>query len=121
MNNKHLTFEERSIIEDLLNKGEKIHKIAQKLGRPDSSIVREVQRNRYVCHTATKEKCEFQFGAGACTVINLCQSGKCRHMSCSGCDDYYNSDKCPEYKPYILLRNNFQALLPGILKLKLNR
>ena len=101
MNNKHLTFEERSIIEDLLNKGEKIHKIAQKLGRPDSSIVREVQRNRYVCHTATKEKCEFQFGAGACTVINLCQSGKCRHLSCSGCDDYCNSDKCPEYKPYI--------------------
>ena len=38
MNNKHLTFEERSIIEDLLNKGEKIHKIAQKLGKPDSSI-----------------------------------------------------------------------------------
>ncbi len=38
MNNKHLTFEERSIIEDLPNKGEKIHKIAQKLGRPDSSI-----------------------------------------------------------------------------------
>jgi len=35
MNNKHLTFEERSIIEDLLNKGEKIHKIAHKLGRPD--------------------------------------------------------------------------------------
>ncbi len=56
MNNKHLTFEERSIIEDLLNKGEKIHKIAKKLGRPDSSIVREVQRNRYVFHTATKEK-----------------------------------------------------------------
>ncbi len=26
MNNKHLTFEERSIIEELLNKGEKIHK-----------------------------------------------------------------------------------------------
>ena len=57
MNNKHLTFEECSIIEDLLNKGEKIHKIAKKLGRPDSSIVSEVQRNRYVCHTATKEKC----------------------------------------------------------------
>ena len=48
MNNKHLTFEERSIIEDLLNKGAKIHKIAQKLGRPDSSIVREVQRKRYL-------------------------------------------------------------------------
>ena len=77
MNNKHLTFEERSIIEDLLNKGEKIHKIAQKLGKPDSSIVREVQRNRYVCHTATKEKCEFQFGAGACTVINLVNADIC--------------------------------------------
>ncbi|MBO6128995.1 MAG: helix-turn-helix domain-containing protein [Pseudobutyrivibrio sp.] len=48
MNNKHLTFEERSIIEDLLNKGEKIHKIAKKLGRPDSSIVREVLRNSLV-------------------------------------------------------------------------
>ena len=31
MNNKHLTFEERSIIEGLLNKGENIHKIAQKI------------------------------------------------------------------------------------------
>ncbi len=57
MNNKHLTFEERSIIEDLLNKGDKIHKIAQKLGRPDLSIVREVQRNRYDCHSHICDPC----------------------------------------------------------------
>ena len=100
MNNKHLTFEERSIIEDLLNKGENIHKIAQKLGRPDSSIAREIQRNRFICNTATREKCCYQFRSAACPVVNLCGRGKCRRMSCSDCDDYCN-DKCPEYKPYL--------------------
>lgn len=46
MKNKHLTFEERCIIEEYLNKGESVHKIALKLEKPDSSIVREIAVNR---------------------------------------------------------------------------
>ena len=97
--NKHLSFGERSIIEESLNKGLSVHKIAQKLERPDSSIVREIKRNRYVCHTAAKESCEFRFSVGACPVTNLCDSGRCRRISCCDCEDFCN-DKCPEYVPY---------------------
>ena len=46
MKNKHLTFEERLIIEEYLDKGLSVHKISLKLGRPDSSVIREIVRNR---------------------------------------------------------------------------
>lgn len=59
MKNKHLSFDERFIIQEQLNKGVSVHSIAQKLGRPDSSIVREIKRNRYLSNPPHKEACEY--------------------------------------------------------------
>ncbi|WP_075034509.1 helix-turn-helix domain-containing protein [[Clostridium] aminophilum] len=47
MKNKHLTFDERYAIQTGLNDGKSIHKIAVELDRVDSSIRREINRNRH--------------------------------------------------------------------------
>lgn len=60
MKNKHLTFEERICIEECLDKGLSIHRIANKLNRPDSSIVREVKRNRTIKALPTAKLCKGQ-------------------------------------------------------------
>jgi len=60
MKNKHLTFEERCIIEEYLNKGETVHTIALKLDRADSSIAREIRRNRYKSYSASFPYCKYR-------------------------------------------------------------
>ena len=45
MKNKHLSFEERLVIEEGLNKGNSVNSIAKKLDRPASSVSREIKRN----------------------------------------------------------------------------
>ncbi|MBR1477966.1 MAG: helix-turn-helix domain-containing protein [Lachnospiraceae bacterium] len=46
MKNKHLTFNERIFIEECLEKGYSLNKIAAELHRPSSTVMREVKRNR---------------------------------------------------------------------------
>ena len=57
MKHKHLSFEERCIIEENLNKGMSVHRIAIQLKRPDSSIIREIKRNRSLVYSPATEVC----------------------------------------------------------------
>lgn len=42
---KHLTLAERVLIQDRLNNGFSVKKIAKELGRPTTTITRELQKN----------------------------------------------------------------------------
>ena len=93
MKQKHLTFEERIVIEEYLDKGESIHKIALKLGRPDSSVVREVKRNRYVFRSYELPSCEYMWGKNRCNkrflnseCLYIESGNKCNSTYCTGCN-----------------------------------
>jgi len=109
MKQKHLTFEERIIIEEYLNKGENVHKIALKLGRPDSSIVREIKRNRFMSASAKHEGCEKEFGLYLCSKHFSKQDCKyqiengttCHNNVCRGCNVMCNSNDCPDFVPHL--------------------
>ena len=47
MKHKHLTYEDRLIIQQELENSTSLHKIAQRLRKSDSTISREIIRNRY--------------------------------------------------------------------------
>ncbi|MCR5547112.1 MAG: IS30 family transposase [Lachnospiraceae bacterium] len=102
MKNKHLTLEERIIIEEYLEKGISIHRISLKLGRPDSSIVREIKRNRFRVSLKEKVPCVFR-NTENCTVRHLCGDQEC-NKDCSfcsecgpNCNDYIPKE-CPKLK-----------------------
>lgn len=108
MKNKHFTFEERCIIEEYLNKGESVHKIALKLEKPDSSIVREIKRNRYLtfkpkqeyCRFLYEDKCLKQFRIDEC----MPEGGSCRRSLCRGCEIMCNKERCNDFEPFICKR-----------------
>lgn len=97
-NNKHLTFEERIIIEEYLDKGICIHKIALKLNRQDSSIVREIKRNRYMysnenkeyipCRFRRSDLCERRHACGDIDCNNECAYCSISPCKPGGCKDY---------------------------------
>lgn len=92
MKHKHLLFEERIIIEESLDKGISVHKIAIKLGRPDSSIIREIKRNRYITSRTESMPCVHRMH---CNVFHLCDD-ECK-QSCAGCYIGCRASKCNEY------------------------
>ncbi len=108
MKNKHLSFEERCVIERCLNEGCSVHVIAKKLGRPDSSIVREIKRNRYVskqpqtpiCQENGDCTCQVHFSSEEC----LRETVSCHTQSCRGCNIMCNQDNCRYFKPYVCKR-----------------
>lgn len=104
MKNKHLTFEERILIEEFLNKGESIHSIAKRLNRPDSSIVREIKRNRYVSEQPRIERCGHldcakRFSSNEC--LYMIESGNnCYRATCKSCSYMCNSSNCNDFVAY---------------------
>ena len=100
--NKHLSFEERIVIEEYLDKGISVHKIALKLDRPDSSIVREIKRNRYMYSNEYKEfiPCIFR-RTELCDKRHMCGEMDCtRECSfCFGACDYCKPGICSDYIP----------------------
>lgn len=99
MKNKHITFEERIIIEELLNKSISVHQIALKLNRPDSSIVREIKRNRYMTSNEFKEyiPCVFR-RTDICEERHICGDMEC-FRECSFCSSSSCGPDCKEYTP----------------------
>ena len=100
MKNKHLSYEERMYIEQSLNKGLSVHRIALKLSRPDSSIVREIQRNRYNSDNEHRSyiPCVFK-RTELCTARHICGDMDCLR-ECSYCTIANGcGPKCSEYKP----------------------
>ncbi len=95
--NKHLTFDERVEIQDSLDKNISIHQIAKKLCRPDSTINREVQRNRTRVIEGGKPTFTCMHMAN-CHVVRWCGDQNCRKESCAYCYEICNTPKCPEYE-----------------------
>lgn len=97
MKNKHLTFDERVYIQESLNQGLAIHKISKQLKRPDSSISREIQRNRYRI-TESSKNIYTCIHYNNCNLMHGCGDMECNHF-CGHCFRICNQSVCPEYKP----------------------
>ena len=83
MKHKHLTYEDRLIIQQELENSTSLHKIAQRLRKSDSTISREIIRNRYqvkasASHTVLCAR------VNLCAMVSLC-SNDCSRTSCAKC------------------------------------
>lgn len=94
---KHLSFQERIRIEELLYKKYSINRIASVLNKSRSTIAREIQRNRYqvtepgyIVHV-----CRYTF---SCERSHMCGDESCKR-NCNGCFDVCNTEKCMDYVP----------------------
>lgn len=92
---KHLSFDERIRIEEGLIKGYSLNKIAAFIKRSQSTVAREVRRNRIPFHPKRNDfvKCVHE---ESCTIYDLCGNLGCKH-ACNGCLSGCHTDKCPEY------------------------
>jgi IS30 family transposase len=69
MKHKHLTYEDRLIIQQELENSTSLHKIAQRLHKSDSTISREIIRNRYQVKTSANH-------TALCARVNVCTMAK---------------------------------------------
>ena len=98
MKNKHLSFEERLVIEEGLNKGNSVNSIAKKLDRPASSVSREIKRNRHVSSNELKSRIPcVHINSGDCGMRNACGDMKC-YRPCTMCLDGCDMN-CSRYIP----------------------
>lgn len=94
---KHLTLDDRIVIEERLKERVPLHRIAKELEKADTSIAREIMRNRYPI-VEKQEKiyyCKHYFGR--CTVMHLCDAD-CNRL-CAHCYGYCNTNQCKDYTP----------------------
>lgn len=73
MKHKHLTYEDRLIIQQELENSTSLHKIAQRLHKSDSTISREIIRNRYQVKTSANH-IALCARVNVCTMENLCSA-----------------------------------------------
>ena len=97
MKHKHLTYEDRLIIQQELENSTSLHKTAQRLRKSDSTISREIIRNRYqvkasASHTVLCAR------VNLCALVSLC-SNDCSRTSCANCAEVCRSTRCPGYQP----------------------
>lgn len=91
---KHLTYEERTMIEIMLNENYSLKAIAKKLGRSPSTISREIKSHFTTIPRKMSNTCKNQYG---CIHRHIC-SGSCRLRcrDCAKCVKY-----CRDYIPDI--------------------
>ena len=96
MKNKHFTFDERYAIQTGLDAGKSIHKIAVEIDRVDSSVRREISRNRYRVSDRkyTVHPCHFR---NSCERMHMCGDESC-NRTCKGCYEVCNKPDCPDYE-----------------------
>lgn len=70
MKHKHLTYDDRLIIQQELENNYSLHKIAQRLHKSDSTIAREIIRNRYQVKTSASH-------TALCARVNVCAMETC--------------------------------------------
>lgn len=89
-NGKHLSYEERLCIEEMLNEHRSYREIARMLDKSPSTIQREIQR--HTKQTKTKDNdCEFKTD---CKEKHICGNMKCNRL-CKYCN--LCKIKCPNY------------------------
>lgn len=89
MKHKHLAYEDRLIIQQELENSTFLHKIAQRLHKSDSTISREIIRNRYQVKTSANHTA-LCARVNVCTMANLCSAD---------CVEVCHSPRCPDYQP----------------------
>lgn len=91
----HLTYDERMEIQNMLNNNQSIKSIARKLGRPTSTISREIKHRLSVIPRKTANTCKNAIG---CIHMHVC-SEQCQRKckDCARCIKHcpdYESDTC---------------------------
>ena len=93
---KHLSFNERKTVEELLDEGRSLAKIAKRLGRGRSTVSREILRNSRAKQTGAVgqpfNNCQNRF---SCTAYRLCKKEDCRKQCCKGCKACFRL--CPDF------------------------
>ncbi|WP_294760753.1 IS30 family transposase [uncultured Gemmiger sp.] len=97
MKHKHLAYEDRLVIQQELENSTSLHKIAQRLCKSDSTISREIIRNRYQVKTSANHTALCAH-VNVCAMVNLC-SADCNRTSCADCAEVCLSPRCPDYQP----------------------
>lgn len=92
----HLTFAERKSIEHALDQGNSLRSISRQLGRPLSTVSREIKRHvkpiSFMPYGKIKNRCIHRAG---CTITGLCKNKTgCKHK-CSRCD--FCNAHCPDF------------------------
>lgn len=96
--NKHLTLEDRIIIEQKLKERETFKGIARELGKDPTTIAKEVKNHiqfrKTGCYGKAFNDCLFRKN---CTLRHLCGSRRCRR-NCSFCKTHSCSTLCSHYQ-----------------------
>ena len=94
---KHLSFQDRIRVEELLEKKVSINMIAKDLKKSRSTIAREIQRNRYKVsepsyriHPCIHQK--------SCERMHVCGDESCSRY-CNNCSGTCNTNNCKDYVP----------------------
>lgn len=104
---KHLTYEERLRIEEMLNEHCSYREIARRLNKSPSTIQREVQNHTKITQTK-KNDCDFY---DTCRERNICGNTKCKRL-CKYCN--HCKSKCPNYtKRYCQVQIDHHNLCNG--------
>jgi IS30 family transposase len=98
---KHLTQEERNIIEQKLISRESFKSIARELGKDPTTIAKDVKNHikfrKTGCYGRVFNDCKHRIG---CTAMHLCGSSRCKRY-CHFCRSYACSSLCHEYQQEI--------------------
>jgi len=98
---KHLTQDERNIIEQSLIRKESFKSIARKLGKDPTTIAKEVKNHiqfrQTGCYGRVFNDCKHRIG---CPVMHLCGNLRCKRY-CQFCGSYACSSLCHEYQQEI--------------------
>ena len=92
---KHLTIEQRILIEDRLNKQKSVRSIAKELAVAPSTILREIKRHITI-YPASANDCKHKRD---CPVNHVCGDSKC-NKTCAKCKIHNCVKICPDYKKY---------------------
>lgn len=92
----HLTLAERKSIEHALDQGNSLRSISKQLGRPISTVSREIRKHvkpiSFMPYGKIKNRCVHR---SVCTVTSLCKNKTgCKHK-CSRCD--FCNSHCPDF------------------------
>ncbi|MDX9871593.1 MAG: IS30 family transposase [Clostridia bacterium] len=101
---RHLTQDERNIIEQRLIQKESFKSISRELGKDPTTIAKEVRNHTLFkksgCYGRPFNDCLIRKG---CTAQHLCGNRKC-HRYCCFCNSYSCSAICPDYHQQICSR-----------------
>ncbi len=97
MKKKHLTFNERKIIENMLKEGASFRNIGERIGKSHTTVSREIQ-GRFIVEQKGAWGMPFNdcINRFHCTVKGDCKNGKCSARTCRKCKVCLNT--CKDYE-----------------------